>query len=190
MKQIMFTIAAAAAMILASCTKENGGDGTNPGNTGVAYLSIRVDARSTRASSENEGLPAESTLDKLYLVTFTDAGTVVGVPGSSLYYNLIDATAQTGSYTDKKPEAVKISAASKNLVVIANPGAALKAAITGLNSASTFGTFNAAIALATATTPATKDIVSPENGFAMITTPADKGMNTGEKILYPYVKID
>jgi hypothetical protein len=32
--------------------------------------------------------------------------------------------------------------------------------------------------------------VSPENGFAMITTPADKGMNTGEKILYPYVKID
>ncbi|MDR2936018.1 MAG: Mfa1 family fimbria major subunit [Rikenellaceae bacterium] len=185
MKQILLTSAALVAMIFASCSKENGGEAPNPGSTGMAYLSIRVDARSqTRASSENDGLPAESTLKKLYLITFTEAGNVVAVPGSTLYYNEIDATDPGVGYTDKKPKAVKISDASKNLVVIANPGDELLKAITGLTSSSTFGTFNAAIAKTT-----TADIVSTK-GFAMITSRSDAGMNTGAKILEPYVAIN
>ncbi|MDR2910281.1 MAG: Mfa1 family fimbria major subunit [Bacteroidales bacterium] len=178
MKKIIM-YAALAAMIMTSCKEVD-----EPGfvsDSSVAYVSVRVDNRpGTRASDENPGIPAESTLNELYLVTFDASGRVMAIPGSTLCYTLAN---QTGSYTDKKPEAAKISASSKNLVVIANPGGKLKDRIVNLKSTDTYATFNAAIA-----ETSIEDIMHA-GGFTMITSRSDKGMSAGNKIENAYVEI-
>lgn len=181
MKKILLTSTVVVAMILASCEKD-GGNNPNPipQDTDVAYVSIRIDNQpGSRASTEEESSTEESAIKSLYLITFTETGNVVAVPEPvGGFSNEILGTSLT-------PAAVKVSAASKNLVVIANPGPKLKSAITSLNAQSTFATFNAAITGATV-----EDIVgSTAVGFAMITSGDETGKNVNDKILNPFVVI-
>lgn len=185
MKKILLTSVVAATMIFASCSKEI--EGNEPGagqDSSIAYLSIKVDTqKGTRASSEHPG-SNESDLLKLYMVTFDGLGKVIAVPGKTtgVGYNMVDVT---GTANPNNPQAVKVSSASKNLMVIANPGPGLLTALESLGANSTFNNFNTAIAGVTTT-----DIVGGTDvGFAMITSGSDAGLNAGAKIMYPYVEI-
>lgn len=139
----------AAAMIFASCTREGVMERPAPdANSGVAYLSIGLNAG---ASDGNPGADGADGPDKLYLVTFDGDGRVTSLPGASRCYTPIDMAAQTDA---RNPDPVRVSAASKNLVVIADPDARQTAAITGLTSADTFLTFSRAVEAATAASEA------------------------------------
>lgn len=181
MKKIL-TGVALAALIFAACSKENGTETDTRSASGVAYLSIRVATQNpanVRSSDEDDGITAESTISKLYLITFNDAGAIVKVPGKTTLYNEI-----TGS--DTTPEAVKIAASSTQLVVIANPGGVLKDVLDNLTAMSTVNDLKAAIA---GTELDIKEIQSTA-GFTMITSGSDVGKNTGDVISTPYVPID
>lgn len=185
MKRNLLVIAAMVAMIFASCSEEDSGINPDVGlGTGFAYLSIKVDAQpqSRVGSGENAGLTDESMLKSLYLLTFDVTGNIVGIPGSSVFYSMINVSALT-QVEAQNPNAVKVSAAAKKLVVIANPGAKLLAAINALSPLSTFTSFNTAIADATIV-----DIVSA-NGFTMITGGSETNKSVGDKILDSYVTI-
>ena len=180
MKKIqILTLAALMAFGLAGCSKENGnGTKGEPNKAGVAYLSIKVNvAYGSRASIEDPGTD-ESEIKNLYLVTFDNGNNIVGIPGGGFY-----ATAAGDDLIT--PNAVKLSAAATNLVVIANPGAKLLTALRSLNSGSTFATFNAAIKEATVA-----DLTSASAGFAMITGGDETGKTAGQTIDYPYVDIE
>ncbi len=145
MKNLMTFATIAVALIagLTGCRKENGAGKWNP-DPDVAYLSIKVDLHTpSRGSSEENDTPEESSLKSFYLITLDDQNNIVGIPGGSSYYILIDAGALQDA---SNPQAVKVSAAATNLVVIANPGPALIARINTLTSGSSLATLNAAIA--------------------------------------------
>ncbi len=177
---------ALAALVLAGCSANSGigGGGGAPPVPDVAYLSISIAGRSlTRASSEEEASDDENALKTLYLVTFDDAGSIVARPGSRAFYAFIDAPAP-GNPT--LPEAVKVSAAAKNLVVIANPGPALKARLDALNVDSSLETLCAEIEGMTI-----DEIRGDETrGFAMITGGDETNKQPGETIDDPCVDIE
>jgi len=176
------TLVAAAAIVLASCTREPGA-GRKTGSDGdVAYMSIVVSPQKsspgTRANSEEkEGLPTESALKTLYVITFDAAGSGVAIPGGTNCYKVVSDTGE------KTPEPFKISAASKNIVVVANPGPKLTTAIEGLVGVISFETFNKDIAEVTTTEIVTGD------GFTMISAGDEKKVTADNKVLYPYVEI-
>ncbi len=169
---------------LTSCNKDVGGRVDNP-DSGVAYLSIEVVmAGQTRASSEDSSTPEENLLHSLYLVTFDEIGDVLSIPGSHAYYSMINADAEADP---ANPQAVKVSGAAKNLVVIANPGPALIQRLNTLSDGSTLATFNAAIGEI-----GLEEITSDARGFAMITGGDETGKTAtppDNKIIDPYVDI-
>jgi hypothetical protein len=179
MKKSLLISALAAALIFASCTKEDGGETPNPrSDTGAAYLSIRVDARPrSRAAGGSDGRTAESSLEKFYLITFDAAGNVMPVPGSGLLCTEIDAAAQADP---NRPEAVKISRDSKHLLVIANPGARLQEALRGLTADNAFAALNAAVNGAILA-----EIMDANLNFTLITA----GGETGGRTAAPFLKI-
>ena len=63
---------------------------------------------------------------------------MVGIPKTTEYYTKIEDAAS-------KPDAIKISAASEKLLVIANPGDELLDVIENINDRTTFSTINAAV---------------------------------------------
>lgn len=181
-------IFAAAIIILcfASCNTDGGKVKQKP-VLDVAYLSIDVAMQShTRSSSEEEDIADESALKSLYLITFDESDNIVGIPGGSSFYIRLDVSELQDP---GKPQAVKVSAASKNLVVIANPGPALIARLNTLTGESTLATFNAAIS----GIDITEIKGDATRGFAMITAGDETGKTAVEpnnKISNPYVDID
>lgn len=170
-----------AIAALAGCTKENGGK-IEPGakDVNVAYLSVKIATQQqSRSSGENPGTD-ESAIKTLYLVSFTDEGHVVVIPGTSNYYTeILNASAS--------PEPVKVSASGTRLLVIVNPGDKLKAAITGIGSMSTFASVNEAIKEA-----AKSELIdnpAKTKGFAMINSGDETGKIEGDKISDPLINI-
>lgn len=185
--KIILVSVLAAITALAGCTT-GGGGGTKPvDGTGVAYLSIEIEAQErTRASTEDPGAN-ESDLKTLYLLTFDDTENIVGVPGTSEYSIKIDNATST-------PDAVKVSSSATKLLVIANPGTQLLSVINGLNSTTTYSTINAAI-VGTAQAPVTKDEITDDvsnitKGFAMINSGAEgENPSVGTKITNPLIDV-
>uniref|UniRef100_S0DGS1 Fimbrial subunit protein C-terminal domain-containing protein n=2 Tax=termite gut metagenome TaxID=433724 RepID=S0DGS1_9ZZZZ len=178
MKKQIFAMATLMAFGLVGCVKEVGNSGKNPeANANVAYLSINVETKKETRGGSNElkGSDAENAIKSLYLVTFDASGKLVGIPGGSSNYIAIIPGAE-------KPAAVKISAAAKNLMVIANPGTKLLAAINALTTGNTFTNFNAAIADVTIA----EIVGDTATGFAMITG----GDEAASPVLDPFVNID
>jgi hypothetical protein len=144
MKKILLSCAAMAALIFSSCS-ENGKEGPIDGELGAgatAYFSIKIDNQSRgglRASGELAGSAAENEIQTLYLFTFKEgaAGGLVNIPnatgsGSSPYTVIEPATTTL-------PHVIapfKVSADAKRLLVIANPGTKLLAAIENLAAGS------------------------------------------------------
>lgn len=189
MKKIqIFTLAAALVWGLTGCSEETGGRAPSSGSDhAVAYLSIRVEQRQhARGSSEEPGSATESELKSLCLVTFDAGGRVLNIPGGSAYYIPI-----TSGDLDT-PAGVKVSAAAKKLVVIANPGPKLITRLNTLTSGSTLSTLIDAIGQITVTE------INGAGGFTMITggdaknkTPLaiDGTATDANRIVDPYVDI-
>ena len=176
MKLKTILASAMVALLLSSCSKTETPDGPVIGESNVGYISIAVETqKQSRGSSELTG--TENDLKSLYLITFDDSDAIVGIPGSSTYYSAITSSVSAS------PGAVKVSTAATNLVVIANPGAKLLAALNTLNASSTYATFNAAITGATIA-----EIDNGTAGFTMIS--CDEATATANQILKPYVDID
>lgn len=105
----------------------------------MAYISLKVktEKNEARSSGENAGMN-ESDLKTLYLITFDETEKVVGIPKTTEYYTKIEDAAS-------KPDAIKISAASEKLLVIANPGDELLDVIENINDRTTFPTNKCAV---------------------------------------------
>ena len=159
MKLKMIIVSMLAIAALASCNNENTDNPEPPvtGNNDIAYLSIQVVTQPlSRASGNQPSETTESELKTLYLVTFNENGIATSIPGSADHFIKID-----GNST--KPEVIKVSAAAKKLLVVANPGTELKDAFSGIKASSTFAEINAQI---TGTNLTVAEINS--NGFTMI----------------------
>ena len=116
MKNRMVLRLALAAIVFAGCVEEKEDKSlTSGGIADVAYISLKVktEKNEARSSGENAGMN-ESDLKTLYLITFDETEKVVGIPKTTEYYTKIEDAAS-------KPDAIKISAASEKLLVIANP---------------------------------------------------------------------
>ena len=129
-----------AAIVFVGCVNEK--EDKSPvggGVADVAYISLQVktEKNEARSSGENAGMN-ESDLKTLYLITFDETEKVVGIPKTTEYYTKIENAAS-------KPDAIKISAASEKLLVIANPGDKLLDVIENINDRTTFSTINAAV---------------------------------------------
>ena len=186
MKKFKFFGIASALLVyvITGCHREAGVKMEKP-TPEVAYLSIEVEMKGrTRASSEENDTAEENVLHKLYLVTFDETGNVLAVPGTHAYYVMIDENAEPDTYN---PQAIKVSGAAKNLVVIANPGPALVGRLNTLTAGSSFATLNAAIAGIDI-----GEITDGTRGFAMITGGDETGKTAtppNNVIANPYVDI-
>jgi hypothetical protein len=180
MKKLLFLSAALAAVLFSSCQRGTTGNEDNGPEfkKGVAYVAIHIETEGTRAdtSGEQAGSAAENTLTSLYLITFKEGGSIVAKPDGT-YFSVINGS-------DTTPDATAISASSDYIVVIANPGAQLVTAITGLGAGSTITSLNAAI---TVTSGHVAGIIDAGSGYTMISS--DDASAVNGKVLYPYVAI-
>ncbi len=169
-----YAIAAAAMMVgLAGCTIEGSKPTPPVGQDGeTAYVSIKIDRplRNTRASGENAG--TEGDITSAYIVTFDDNGTVVRIPEGGYF---ISIPAGSGGTIPSTATTNKVGAATTKIMVVANPGTKVMAALNALAQGSTLTVFNQAIASITATE------IQPTAGiFTMISSPADAEDEDGE----------
>ncbi|WP_295940336.1 Mfa1 family fimbria major subunit [uncultured Alistipes sp.] len=177
-RTILASMLAVAA--LAGCSQEHD-DYTKPVDAAsAAYLSVNFDTEKETRSNEHEGAN-ESDLKTLYLITFDDTGIVVGVPDSSDFFTEV----LSGTAT---PEPILVSSNATRLLVIANPGTALKGVIEDINGTTTFTTVNAAIE-GVKTPEITDNVDNITKGFAMINSGDETGKNAGDKITDPLIRI-
>lgn len=167
-----------AMLMLASCSKEGNDVPVDP--VDVAYVSINILKQTgTRAGSTEDDGASESDLNTLCLVTFNDSENVIGIPGTTNYYNLVKASNLT------EPAPVKIAGAATKLLVIANPGTQLLNVLGSINASSTFADINAAIKNIGIT-----ELTDNTNGFAMIGSGEEKQTPaSGDLIATPLIDI-
>jgi len=178
-----------ASMMLIACNKNDeypeGGPAVSEG--AVAYVSVQIATEAaTRAPSEEDAGANENDLKTIYLITFDGTDNVMGIPGSSNYFVKIEGGSGTVSTT---PEAQKVSAKAKKMLVIANPGDELEGVLYSLHSASTFAEINAAIAGITSS-EVSDDVTNITKGFTMINSGDETGVNVGSKITDPLIDIE
>lgn len=131
-KSILVSLLAVAA--LASCS-DNGettpGGGDEKGYD-AAYMSISLSvpkASKTRAGSTETGaLEAETKINEVYLILFDENRKVVNEKDEPPYYNILNSSHLSPDGTTPL-EPFKVSPDTKYLLVIANPGAQMKAHI-------------------------------------------------------------
>lgn len=165
-KSILVSLLALGA--LASCsTNELEGDlgGEVEKGYDVAYVSISLTkpkTPNTRASTEQDALPEESKINELYVITFDASRAIAKDAGVTKYATVLGidkfGTSTGGVTTPDTP--IKVSTDTKYLLVVANPGATLKARLdddTYLAS-KTFEQINAMIVVAT-------DAFKPNNAY-------------------------
>lgn len=147
----------------------------------LTFLSkLRQKKTRARSSGENAGMN-ESDLKTLYLITFDETEKVVGIPKTTEYYTKIEDAAS-------KPDAIKISAASEKLLVIANPGDELLDVIENINDRTTFPTINAAVKGVTMA-EITDNVNAITRGFTMINSGDESNKQAGEKITDPLISL-
>lgn len=183
MKNRMVLRLALAAIVFAGCVEEKEDKSlTSGGIADVAYISLKVktEKNEARSSGENAGMN-ESDLKTLYLITFDETEKVVGIPKTTEYYTKIEDAAS-------KPDAIKISAASEKLLVIANPGDELLDVIENINDRTTFPTINAAVKGVTMA-EITDNVNAITRGFTMINSGDESNKQAGEKITDPLISL-
>ncbi len=173
MKVKSILASAFAILMLGACSKEETGQegGLETGDGAVAYLSVQIsgEAQTRAGSGEQSGSTAESDLNTIYMILFDENYQVKATPGAAVYYTKITPPSPGSATT---PEAQKVSANSKYLLVIANPGTKLEGVITSLNATSAYSVFAEAIR-----TVQTSEIKDATKGYAMISGGDDSGLN-------------
>lgn len=154
-----FVAALAATMMFASCSSDDDNNvvGPNEGSLEKAYMSINVaipHGQGTRVdgSTEKESSTDEGKLNKVYVVTFDEAKTIIAYKGEPYVQELLgDLSVETDNITYKKSDAIVVSGTVKTVLVIANPGAKMDAVLDNVRSRAiaNYTNFNAAIADAT-----------------------------------------
>ncbi|MFR7809276.1 MAG: fimbrial protein, partial [Butyricimonas faecihominis] len=183
MKNRMVLMLTLAAIVFVGCVNEK--EDKSPVDGGVAdvaYISLQVktEKNEARSSGENAGMN-ESDLKTLYLITFDETEKVVGIPKTTEYYTKIENAAS-------KPDAIKISAASEKLLVIANPGDKLLDVIENINDRTTFSTINAAVKEVTMA-EITDKVDAIAKGFTMVNSGNESGKQAGDKITDPLISL-
>ena len=191
MKKIQNYAIAAAALVfgLASCTV-NGGNSVDPvgGDGETAYVSIKIDRpqRNSRASDEEAG--SEGDIKSAYIVTFDENGTVVRIPEGGYFISILG---ESGGNIPSAATTNKVGAETTHVMVVANPGTKVMAALNALAQGSTLTAFNQAIAGITAAE------IQPTTGiFTMISSPADAlneegdPYEDGDVISSPLIEVD
>lgn len=130
-KSILVSLLAVAA--LASCSDDNDNlGGGDEKNYDAAYMSISLSvpkASRTRAGSTETGaLESETKINEIYLILFDKDKKVVKDKDASTYYSILSSSHLSEDGTSPL-EPFKVSFATKYLLVIANPGAKMKAHI-------------------------------------------------------------
>lgn len=175
-KSILVSLLAVAA--LASCSKENDeNDSTTQGsNMDVAYMSLRISLPSqkanTRASGELDPEGAEGDIKTLHVITFNDSKKLVHHSKQSPVI-VLQGTSLTGSGNSRGTNAIMVSADTKFLLVVANPGTKLAARLGSMTSGSSYDEFNDMVQTVLAGSndkPETLvgEIVDNTKGFTMI----------------------
>ena len=179
-KTILASLLAIAA--LTGCNKENGDPADTGGRTDsdVAYLSIKIQAKTMTRGSDEGVVTAENELKSLYLLTFDKNEVITPVPGGDYFVEITSTAAPIA--------AQKVSGSATKLLVIANPGSGMKDMITGgLSSTTTFSTVNAAL------TGATYEVLTGNDGFTMINCGDETGKGPtppDNTIDYPLIDIE
>lgn len=176
-KSILVSLLAIGA--LASCSNDNEiiQEGGDERDYGVAYMSISVSTPKTvvtRASGEVNATEAETIINELFLIMFDENYQVVkDEDAPNAYISLTGGALNSAGTAPKEP--FKVSPSTKYLLVIANPGAILKPALTSrVVVGATYASINAAITL-TATgaddnTYLVDEITNTVKGYTMINT--------------------
>lgn len=175
----IFSLALATCMLAACSDHEKEYEDPQITNDAVAFLSIKLATDpTTRASEEDTGETDERELKTLYLITFDATDHVVQVPGTDLFYVVINNSTLT-------PEAQKVGSDSQKLLAIANPGDKLKTVLGSLTASSTFTEINTAI-----TSVGWKEVAdATAGGFTMINSGDESGKNADDKITDPLINI-
>lgn len=154
-----------AACVMVACSKKDDAPITNPTpqDFGVGYLSVKVEtpqALASRSSSEEGASADEEAIRLLHAIAFDASNNIIAYDATPAVQELVI----TGS--TEKPKAFCVSSNAKGLLLIANAGPKLKAALGGFSEGTSFHTVNAAI------TGATKseiiDNAGKTQGFMMI----------------------
>lgn len=177
----IFAVSAVLTLCLAGCSKDRvDGPGTEF-NGEVGYVSVKVDLeKATRGSTEQPASTDESKLTEVYLVTFSQTGSVVANPDGGFYINL-DATQLTDARAGTAFTA-RVGGGTRKIMAVANPGVQMKAALNSLGSSSTFGSFNAVMSDPDTTWGAIIEVMDGTRGFAMISCKSDSSLAVGGTI--------
>ena len=160
---------ALATLVLASCSDIEKGEKPGP-NDGAdeAYVSINVESKAqSRASGENLG-ENESGITALYLLTFNSSGYALEIPKSSPKVFYTEILPEAGDDYIAMSQTAKISGSSNGMLVIANPGTKLLAAIRSVSGTTTYNSFNKAITEVLHTEITDTPSAAMVKGFAMI----------------------
>lgn len=175
-KSILISLLAIATLANCSDDNDNIPGGGDEKNADVAYMSISLavpTAPRTRAlgSGEETATPAENAINTLYVVTFDGSGQVVKDADATTYVTILYAAALedvSGNIAPKTP--IKVSTDTKQLLVVANPGAVLADRLSKLGSSATYTDIIAKLEIpVTPATPKTiVDEVAHAGGCTMI----------------------
>lgn len=131
-KSILVSLLAVAALASCSDNGETTPDGGDEKGYDAAYMSISLSvpkASKTRAGSTETGaLEAETKINEVYLILFDENRKVVNEKDEPPYYNILNSSHLSPDGTTPL-EPFKVSPDTKYLLVIANPGAQMKAHI-------------------------------------------------------------
>lgn len=182
MKKILFCGIALGAMLLGSCAKDGAIEQNDDQNTNsVAWLALGIQTdtpHGVRASgsSEQGGVLEESTLNKLYMLTFNTNNRLVVAPSAVTNYVTLQSVTS--------PDPVMVSGETKKIVIIANPGTKMMALLSGVTAGVLWDDVNAAI---TAVLPGE---VSDSNGYITMISSGDETGKTAGSIIYdPFVSV-
>lgn len=140
-KFVLLSMLAAAA--LASCSKESATDTPSTDDFDGAYMSIKVLTPSgapSRAlgSDEEPAADYENAINSLYAITF-DAS-------DNLVHHGKEQPVQELTGTMSAPNAIRVSAKTSKILLVANPGTELQKVLASAYSGQSFNLLNAAIA--------------------------------------------
>ena len=177
-KSILVSLLALGAMASCSTNELEGEDTRTGADIDAAYMSLRVTlptenarTRATGTSEEKDPVDNEGEVNSLFVVTFDTDEKLVHHSKMKPVVELTSDDMQATAKGQGTKSAILVSAKTKYLLVVVNPGALLEARLKALTAGTLFDDFNVAVAQtleAESRKTLVAEIVDAVDGFTMI----------------------
>ena len=176
-KSILVSLLALGAMASCSTNELEGEDTRTGADIDAAYMSLRVTlptenarTRATGTSEEKDPVDNEGEVNSLFVVTFDTDEKLVHHSKMKPVVELTSDDMQATAKGQGTKSAILVSAKTKYLLVVVNPGALLEARLKALTAGTLFDDFNVAVAQtleAESRKTLVAEIVDAVDGFTM-----------------------